>query len=155
MEPVFQQPAAWWLGLGIVLLIVEMLTGTFFFLFLGAGALLVSLLVWAVGLGGLGQAIVFGISGVVAVGAWMKLRPNPDDSIEQRAGAKPLNNRLAQYVGREADLVEPLRAGEGRIRLDDTFWTVSGDVAHELPVGTRVRITAVDGMRLHVEPVQR
>lgn len=155
METVLQQPAAWWLGVGILFLIVEMLTGTFFFLFLGVGALLVSLLAWTLGIGGLAQALVFAISGLVSVAAWMKIRPNPDDRIEQLAGAKDLNNRLARFVGREADLVEPLRAGEGRIRLDDSFWTVAGDVALELPTGTRVRVTAIDGLRLHVEPVQR
>jgi len=152
MDILVDQPAAWWLGLGIVLLIVEMLTGTFFFLFLGVGALLVAALAWLAGIGGLAQGVLFGLSALVAVAAWMKLRPNPDDRIEQLGGAKGLNNRLASYVGREADLVEPLHNGEGRIRLDDTLWYVRGN---DLPVGTRVRVVGVDGMRLHVEPATR
>lgn len=155
MEPILQQPAAWWLGIGIALLVTEMLTGTFFFLFLGAGALVVALLVWTLGIGALAQAVVFAISAAVAVAAWMKIRPGTEPRGDALAGAKDLNNRLARFIGREADLVEALRAGEGRIRLDDSFWTVSGDVALELPAGTRVRVTAVDGLRLHVEPVQR
>lgn len=149
MEIVLDHPAAWWLGFGILLLIVEMLSGTFFFLFLGVGALLVAALTWLANLGGLAQAVLFGLSALVAVAAWWKLRPNPDDRVEQLAGAKDLNNRLARYVGREADLVEPVHNGEGRIRLDDTLWFVMS--GSELPAGTRVRVVGVEGMRLHVE----
>lgn len=146
---IFSHPAGWWLAFGIFLIIVEMLSGTFFFLFLGVGALLVALLTWMLDLGGLGQGVLFGASALVAAGAWYRLRPNPDDSIEQLAGAKDLNKRLARFVGREADLVEPLRGGEGRIRLDDSYWTVTG---HDLPVGTSVRVVAIEGMKLRVEP---
>lgn len=153
MDILVDQPAAWWLGFGIVLLIVEMLTGTFFFLFLGAGALLVAALTWLAGIGGLAQAILFGLSALVAVAAWWKLRPNPEDRVEQLAGAKDLNNRLARYIGREADLFEPLHNGEGRVRLDDTLWYVMS--SHDLPVGTRVRVVGVEGTKLHVEPATR
>lgn len=146
---ILSHPAGWWLAFGILLIIVEMLSGTFFFLFLGVGALLVSLLTWMLDLGGLAQGVLFGAAALVAAGAWYRLRPNPDDSIEQLAGAKGLNNRLARFVGREADLVEPLHGGEGRIRLDDSYWTVTGA---DLPTGARVRIVAIDGMKLRVEP---
>lgn len=150
MDTLMAHPAAWWLALGIFLLIVEMLSGTFFFLFLGAGALLVAALVWLTGVGGLGQALLFGLSALVSVAAWWKLRPNPADRIERLAGAKDINNRLARFVGREAELVEALRAGQGRIRLDDSLWYVSGS---DLPAGTLVRVVAVDGMTLRVEAV--
>ena len=153
MDMFLDQPAAWWLGIGIVLLIVEMLTGTFFFLFLGTGALLVAALTWLAGIGGLAQSILFGLSALVAVAAWWKLRPNPEDRVEQLAGARDLNNRLARYIGREADLFEPLHNGEGRVRLDDTLWYVMSH--HDLPVGTRVRVVGVEGTRLHVEPATR
>lgn len=143
-------PAGWWLALGILLVIVEMLTGTLFFLFLGAGALLVSLLVWMFGIGGLTQGVVFGIAAMVAAGAWWKLRPNPEDSVEQLAGAASLNNPNARFVGREVELAEAIHGGQGRVRLDDSLWFVSGP---DLPAGSRVRVVGVQGARLHVEPV--
>lgn len=146
---ILSHPAGWWLAFGILLVIVEMVSGTFFFLFLGIGALLVALLTWTMDIGGLAQGVLFGVSALVAAGAWYRLRPNPDDRIEQLAGAKDLNNRLARFVSREADLVEPLRGGEGRIRLDDSYWTVTGP---DLPMGARVRVVAIDGMKLRVEP---
>lgn len=145
-------PALMWLILGIALIVVEMLSGTFFFLFLGIGALLVALLTWSMGIGAVAQGLCFGAAAVVAAMAWYRLRPNPDDSIEQLAGAKDLNNRLARFVGREAVLEQDMRNGEGRVRLDDSYWTVRGE---DLPAGTRVRVTAVEGMTLRVQDVAR
>lgn len=153
METLFQHPAAWWLVVGIGLVIVEMMSGTFFFLFLGIGALLVAALTWMLGLGGIAQGAVFGVATLVAVGAWWKLRPNPDDRIEQLSGARNLNTRLGRYVGREADLVEALHHGQGRVSLDDSLWYVTGE--QELPAGARVRVVGSEGMKLRVEPVDR
>jgi membrane protein implicated in regulation of membrane protease activity len=145
-------PAWAWLVLGIALVVVEMLSGTFFFLFLGIGALLVALLTWTLGIGAVAQGLWFGAAAVVAAMAWYRLRPNPDDSIEQLAGAKDLNNRLARFIGRETVLEQDMRNGEGRIRLDDSYWTVRGD---DMPAGTRVRVTAVEGMTLRVQDAAR
>lgn len=143
-------PAGWWLAIGMLLIVVEMLTGTFFFLFLGIGALLVSALVWTLGIGGFAQGVVFGIAAIAAVGAWYRLRPNPDDRIEQLSGAAGLNNPNARFVGREAELTEAIQGGEGRIRLDDSLWFVAGP---DLPAGSRVRVVGVTGSKLRVEPV--
>lgn len=148
MEYFSQHPAWWWLSLGIALLVVEMLSGTLFFVFISAGAFLVALLTWGLNLGGVAQGILFAFTLVVAVGAWRHFRPNPDDRIERLAGAAGLNNRLAGFVGREAVLEEPLANGKGRVRLDDSYWNVVGD--EDLPTGARVRIIAIEGMILRV-----
>jgi membrane protein implicated in regulation of membrane protease activity len=148
MEYINQHPAWWWLGLGIVLLILEMLTGTLFCLFVSAGAFLVAVLTWGLNPSGEVQGILFAISVVVAVSAWYRLRPNPNDCIEQRTAAQNLNNRLDGFIGREAVLEEPLLHGKGRLRLDDSYWDIVGD---DLPTGSRVRVTAVKGMILHVQ----
>jgi hypothetical protein len=148
MEYLNQHPAWWWLSLGIALLIVEMLSGTLFFVFISAGAFLVAVLTWAFGLGGVAQGILFALAVVVAVAAWSRFRPNPNDRIERREAAAGLNNRLAGFVGREAVLEEPVLNGKGRVRLDDSYWNVAGD---DLPVGTRVRVVAIEGMILRVQ----
>jgi len=145
-------PAWAWLVLGIALIVVEMLSGTFFFLFIGMGALLVALLTGTLGLGAVAQGLCFGAAAAVAAMAWYKVRPNPEDRIEQLAGAKDLNNRLARFVGREAVLEQDMRNGQGRVRLDDSYWTVTGA---DLPAGTRVKVTAVEGMLLHVQDASR
>lgn len=145
-----ENPAVWWLVLGIGLLVVEMLSGTMFFLFISAAAFLVSLLAWLTPAGPAVQAMAFAAACVAGVLAWRRLRPNPQDSIEQRDGARDLNNRLARFIGREAVLDRAIENGRGRVRLDDSYWDVTGG---ELPAGARVRVTGVEGMTLRVEPV--
>lgn len=150
MEYLNQNPALWWLGFAIALLVVELLTGTLLFLFLSAGASLLVLLTWTLDISAATQAIVFAVAAVVLVAAWRKFRPNPGDKVEQRAGAAGLNNRLAGFIGRDAVLEEAISKGEGRIRLDDSYWKVLGE---DMPAGSRVRIVAVEGMILRVQAV--
>ena len=59
-----------------------------------------------------------------------------------------LNRRLASYVGRRAEVVQPIVNGKGRIRLGDTLWIVQGK---DCPAGTMVTVTGVDGSELVVE----
>lgn len=150
MEAWLQETAVWWLSFGIALLIVEMFTGTLLFLFMGVATVLVAAFTWLLAPPGWVQSLVFGGVILVAVAAWWHYRPNPGDRVERRAGAAGLNNRLAAYVGREAVLEEAIVNGSGRIRLDDSYWPVVGA---DLPVGTRVRVTATEGVVFRVEPL--
>ena len=45
-------------------------------------------------------------------------------------------------------LEQAIVAGRGRVQIADAFWTVEGPA---LPVGTPVRVVAVDGMLLKVQ----
>ncbi len=148
MEYLNAHPAWWWLSLGIILLILEMLSGTLILLFISVGAFIVALLSWVLDLGGVAQGLVFAVTTMAAVLAWRRFRPNPGDKVEQLAGATGLNSRLAGFVGREAVLEEAITNGQGRIRLDDSYWSVLGE---DMPAGSRVRIVAVDGMILRVQ----
>ncbi len=59
-----------------------------------------------------------------------------------------LNRRGDQMVGRTAVLSEPIQNGRGKIKIDDSMWRVEGG---DLPAGTQVKITGVDGAILKVE----
>lgn len=61
-----------------------------------------------------------------------------------------LNRRGESLVGRTAVLEQPIAEGRGRVRLDDTTWSVEGP---DLPVGARVRIVASSGRHLTVEQI--
>ena len=58
-----------------------------------------------------------------------------------------LNDRLAQFTGRSFTLAEPIVEGEGRLKIGDTIWRVTGP---ELPAGTKVTVTGADGTALVV-----
>jgi membrane protein implicated in regulation of membrane protease activity len=68
----------------------------------------------------------------------------------EAASDEPLLNRRGEsLVGRTATLAEPIREGRGRIKLDDTWWSVAGP---DLPSGMRVRVAEWNGRELVVEP---
>lgn len=150
MDAWLDEPALWWLSFGIALLIAEMFTGTLLFLFMGAATFLVAVIVFLIAPPLWAQYLIYGVALVAAVVIWRRFRPNPGDKVEQRAAAEGLNNRLAAYIGRELILEEAIVNGQGRVRLDDSFWNVTG---HDAEAGTRVRVVSLSGIVLNVEPV--
>jgi len=65
-----------------------------------------------------------------------------------RAGASEeplLNERATRIVGQSFVLGEPIVGGNGRIRIDDTVWRLTGP---DLPSGTTIRIVGHDGAML-------
>jgi membrane protein implicated in regulation of membrane protease activity len=67
-----------------------------------------------------------------------------------RAPLSGLNLGAHRLVGREFLLDAAIINGDGRVRFDDTLWRVHGP---DLPAGTRVKVTGVDGTSLLVAPV--
>jgi len=68
----------------------------------------------------------------------------------QKASDRPLLNRRGeQLVGRVLELDTAIVDGRGRVKIGDAFWTVQGA---DLPVGSKVRVVAIDSMTLKVDP---
>lgn len=61
-----------------------------------------------------------------------------------------LNARGARHIGRIVVLEQGIDAGRGRVRIGDSWWSVEGP---EMPAGAKVRIIAVRGAVLVVEPL--
>lgn len=135
-----------WLVLGLVFTGVEIVAPGVYFIFFGAAAWAVALVVLLVpGLGWAGQLLAFAVAaGLAMLGARVWQRRNPPV-------ADTLNRRGESYVGRIFTLEEPLADGIGHVRVDDTVWRVRSLVG-DLPIPQRVRVTGVDGATLIVEP---
>jgi membrane protein implicated in regulation of membrane protease activity len=135
----------WWILAG-VLLIIELTVPAFFFLWLGiaAGATGLIVLVFP-NLGMETQLVLFAVLSIVAVIAWRRYREISVPESDQ----PNLNRRGRQYVGREFTLDAPIVNGVGKIDVDDSTWRVRGP---NLPAGSQVRVTNVDGVVLLVEP---
>jgi membrane-bound serine protease (ClpP class) len=57
-----------------------------------------------------------------------------------------------ELLGEQGVVIEPLQAGiEGMIRIHGELWRATS--AHPLQQGSKVKVTRVDGLKLHVEPV--
>ena len=137
----------WWIA-GLVLVGIEVFMPGTFFLWMGvaAGAVGLALLFWP-GLSLDFQLLTFALVSLGTVAAWrIYLRRNPPQS-----DAPALNRRGSQYLGRVFVLSEAIANGDGKIKVDDTTWKVTGP---DLPKGARVRVTAVEGTALAVEPAE-
>lgn len=137
-----------WLGLSGLLLLLEILTPGFVFIWLAIAAGLTGAVLWLVPqLAWELQLLVFAAAALASVGAWFAWwKRNPP------AGTgSGLNNRALAMVGTEAILVQAIGPGHGRVRLADSTWLASGP---DLPAGTRVRIVGARGAVLLVAPVE-
>ncbi|NTJ65452.1 NfeD family protein [Agrobacterium rhizogenes] len=142
-------PWSWWL-VGLVLLAAELILPGFFLVWIGLAGIIVGALsllfwehsfwVWQV------QGLVFAATAVIVTVIGRRYLYNNNQVTDEPF----LNQRSASLVGRTATLDQPIAEGRGRIRLNDTYWTVNGP---DLPVGTRVKVVASNGRELTVEPV--
>ena len=65
--------------------------------------------------------------------------------------ARHLNQRPQQWLGQQAILQQDVVNGLSRVRLGDSVWPVR--CQQSLSAGSHVRVSAVDGITLIVEPV--
>jgi hypothetical protein len=140
----------WWIALALGLGAVEMLTFTYFMLWLALAAFTVGIgLAVFPSMPGTSQLLTFALLAILysAVGWAYVRRRQPKD-------AHPgLNRRSEAMVGRQAVVTEAFSAGVGWVELDGVRWRArlaNGAPAPE--IGATMSIAAADGMTLVVEP---
>lgn len=137
---------AWgWVVLGLVLIGGELMAPGIFLIWLGLAALLTGLLVGLFDLGWQVSALVFAGLSIASVVAGRLLTRQRSDEPDLAQG---LNDRGRQLIGRVFKLEATMVGGEGRIRVGDSSWRITGP---ELLAGTEVRVVRVEGATLVVE----
>ncbi|WJR65589.1 NfeD family protein [Neorhizobium sp. CSC1952] len=140
-------PWSWWI-LGLILLAAELAAPGVFLIWIGAAAIVVgalSLMFWDTGFWSWQiQFLVFAVLAIAFALAGRRFYASRKETSDEPL----LNRRGESLVGRTATLSEPITEGRGRIRLDDTWWSVMGP---DLPAGTRVKVVASSGRDLTVE----
>jgi membrane protein implicated in regulation of membrane protease activity len=136
----------WW-ALAAVLLVFEMMLPGVVFLFLAIGAVASGFfLLVAADLSLELQLFVFA---VVSVASAVVLRPTLKRLQQVRSQDGTLNARGESLVGKTIVLDGPILNGRGRVTVGDGSWSVTGP---DMTAGARVRVTAVNGTELSVEP---
>jgi membrane protein implicated in regulation of membrane protease activity len=139
------EPGWLWLIGGVLLLIAEIVAPGFFLVFIGAAAVAAGLFTLLFGLGPAAQLALFALYALLAVMAGRRFYANRNAS-----SADPLlNDRAGRLVGKVVTVVVAVDEHDGRVRVGDSEWSARGGPA---AVGTRVRITGVEGNCLTVEP---
>ncbi|MDL2306755.1 NfeD family protein [Desulfovibrio sp. OttesenSCG-928-C06] len=124
------------IAIGMLLIGLEFLIKGRYIVWFGLGALFAGLIAffmgepeWPV------QAALFCFCVMMSVAVGRRMRKDtPGLTAAQRSAQQ-------KYMGRQAYLQIPIVNGEGKIKLDDKFYTVRGP---DLPKGTIVEIVAVD-----------
>jgi membrane protein implicated in regulation of membrane protease activity len=136
----------WW-ALAAVLLVFEMLLPGVVFLFVTIGALASGAFLLVVS--DLSLELQLFVFAVVSVASAVILRPTLKRLQQGRPADANLNARGDSLVGRTIILDQPILGGHARVKVGDGSWTVTGP---DMVAGSRVRVAAVSGNELRVEP---
>lgn len=139
----------WWI-LALILMGLEILAPGTFFLWFGIAAFLIGTISLAVGpdtVFWVWQTQIIGFVVLSLAAAVFGRRFMTQYGLD--ASEDPdLNERGRQQIGRTAVLGEPILEGQGRVKLGDTVWRVTGP---DLPAGARVRVVSAHSNALMVE----
>ena len=130
-----------WLAVGLILAALEIFVSGVFLIWFGIASVTLGIILWFVPMGAamqLGALAILGLSYAFLGHKYLR------DSNRNNK----LNQRTQQMVGQKAVLIEAIRYGQGRIRLGDTEWKVTGP---DLPEGTEVEIIEAVGLKLVVQ----
>lgn len=139
-----------WGAIGLVLLAVEMATGTFYVLWFGVAALIMGIVTWLMpNMGSATQLLLYAILSLGSLYIWRThyKKNDPDYRIGQAQGSE---------IGTVGTIIEPVSASKnGRIQftqgvMGSREWVA---VANEdIAVGVKASIVAVEGNALRVKP---
>ncbi len=134
-----------WLGAAAVFGIGEMITAGFFLLPFAAGAIAAAVLAFA-NVNPAIQGIVFLVVSILAL-VWLRRYAAKGDERQASVGAN-------RFSGETALVLDPIDriAGTGKVRMDTEIWRATTD-GDPIPADSEVRIIAVRGTRLVVEPL--
>jgi len=134
-----------WIAAAFVFGVGEVFTAGFFILPFAVGAVVAAILAWlnvAVGV----QWAAFLVVSLLALIGLRRLAPA--DEPQPSVGA----NRLIGGVGKVLETIEPIH-DQGRVKIETEEWRATTDV-DRIEEGTTVRVVAVRGTRLVVEPFE-
>lgn len=147
-------PTAWhWLAVGLVLLSLEMMLGTFDLLWVSIAAGLTSAYT-AIAPDGIagwqGQLVFFAIASTALFIMGRTLFRRMRENVEEHP---TLNKRMAGTLGQRAVVSDDFTGGIGRVKLGDTVWSAQSIDGANLASGAAVIVEATEGNILKVRPV--
>lgn len=142
-----------WVGIGIVLLTIEVAVGTFDLLWVAMGAFLTALFAILAPdaiAGWQGQLTFFGAVAILFVVSGRTFFKG----LRRRATSHPnLNDRVAGMVGQRGEAATSFDGGGGKVRVGDTVWLAKQVDETVIVEGDEVVITGAEGTTLKVRLV--
>ena len=136
-----------WLALGFVLGVVEMLTPAFGFILVGGAAFLAAGLS-KTSLGFEWQVVCFAVASLLLI---FVLRPRlVRKMISNSPGVPDRNQMLVGKTGHVTETIDAIK-GTGRVLVDGEDWSADSSVRVEK--GTTIKVVSFSGIKLKVEPI--
>ncbi len=139
-----------WVGIGIVLLAIEVAVGTFDLLWIAMGAFLTALFALLAPesiSGWQGQLTFFGIVAITFVISGRTLFRG----LRRRSTSHPnLNDRLSTMVGQRGEAATSFDGGRGKVRVGDTVWLAKQTDEAVIVEGDEVVVAGAEGTTLKV-----
>ncbi len=133
-----------WVGLGIVLISLEVMIGTFDLLWVSAGAFLTALFALTMPApinGWEGQLTFFGVSAIAFVASGRTVFKG----LRNRATSHPnLNDRLASMTGQTGEATADFSEGQGKVKVGDTVWLARQSGDRNIAQGDVVVVSGAD-----------
>jgi len=139
-----------WIFFGIVLLILEMNTGTFFMLGLGITAILVGFIDTTMSTSFAVELSIWMILSILAIIAWVKWFK------EETITKSGQSNYRLDTLGIVIEDIEPFRRGKVIFDtpvLGNTSWHATAKI--NINKKTRIQIVQINGQLIEVEPIQK
>ena len=137
----------WWVAAALLAILEMVMPGTMLIFFAAAAAVVGALAFAIPGLSWQLQFLAFAVLSIASIFAWRAYRAKHPGQLDG-TDRPMLNKRADQYIGRVVVVQEAIVNGQGKAKVDDSIWRVSGPDA---PVGASVKVIAADGGFLKVE----
>jgi membrane protein implicated in regulation of membrane protease activity len=141
------------MGIGIVLLTLEVAVGTFDLLWVAAAAFVTALFATAIPLpagGWEGQLVCFGVTATAFVSAGRTFFKG----LRKRPSTHPnLNDRLSKMVGQRGEAATSFESDQGKVKIGDSVWLAQQTDGTVIVEGDQVVVVGADGTTLKVKLV--
>ncbi|MWP48453.1 MULTISPECIES: NfeD family protein [unclassified Gilliamella] len=146
---VFYSSPNWvFIALGGILLIIELLGTGGYGLWSGIAAIIVGLIAWILPLSWPILWILFAILTLVSAYLWwLWLKKHGKD----KSSKGEINQPQQDLIGIKTVVTDAIINGSGRVKIKDGTWSARCD--QDLNIGQHVIVEAVDGIILHVKPI--
>ncbi len=141
------EPFVVWLILGVILVVGEILTPTFFLLWFAIGAFVASAV--STTFGTLIQLLTF-----IAVSALLVFLTRP--LAKKIAKSEPRKIHIDEIVGKAATVIETIdnKAGKGLVKIDGDVWRAYSEDESTIEEYSKVQIVKVEGAHVVVRKLE-
>ena len=138
-----------WLIIAGVALIVEIMTVGFLVFWLAIGALIamvVSFFIDSI----LVQTAVFVVSSAILLFATKPF-------VKKFANTKNVKTNAFSIIGKEGLVIKEIDSinEKGQVKVSGETWTAIGKDDEKIPVGTKIKVTEIDGVKAIVVPIKK